>query len=220
MPGLDLVLILLHVSCAKSFQSCLTLCHPRDCSPPGSPIHGIFHARILELLYPSSGDLLQGIFQTQRLKQHLLQLLHWEVGSLPLEPPGKSLIGGVSLENWLLQWGSKILFLAKFEMRNKPHTCSLSWYPILSMVLLPLPSVSDLRGVRCWDFSEDHIKNKIFRFISQCILSQFTEENKKIKTRSQLFIQAAIYGKFLTLEGRVSQHDLFLYVWFGVWDMV
>ena len=57
MPGLDLVLILLHVSCAKSFQSCLTLCHPRDCSPPGSPVHGILHARILELLYPSSGDL-------------------------------------------------------------------------------------------------------------------------------------------------------------------
>ena len=29
-------------------QSCLTLCDPTDCSPPGSSIHGIFQARILE----------------------------------------------------------------------------------------------------------------------------------------------------------------------------
>ena len=29
-------------------QSCLTLCDPMDCSPPGSSIHGIFQARVLE----------------------------------------------------------------------------------------------------------------------------------------------------------------------------
>ena len=29
-------------------QSCLTLCDPLDCSPPGSSVHGIFQARILE----------------------------------------------------------------------------------------------------------------------------------------------------------------------------
>ena len=29
-------------------QSCLTLCNPMDCSPPGSSVHGIFQARILE----------------------------------------------------------------------------------------------------------------------------------------------------------------------------
>ena len=29
-------------------HSCLTLCHPMDCSPPGSSVHGIFQARILE----------------------------------------------------------------------------------------------------------------------------------------------------------------------------
>ena len=31
----------------KSLQSCLTLCKPMDCSPPGSSIQGILHARIL-----------------------------------------------------------------------------------------------------------------------------------------------------------------------------
>ena len=29
-------------------QSCLTLCHPMDCSLPGSSVHGILQARILE----------------------------------------------------------------------------------------------------------------------------------------------------------------------------
>ena len=29
-------------------QSCVTLSNPMDCSPPGSSIHGIFQARVLE----------------------------------------------------------------------------------------------------------------------------------------------------------------------------
>ena len=53
-------------------QSCLTLCDPMDCSLPGSSIHGIFQARVLEwgaiafsvanmrvtqITFQSSGDL-------------------------------------------------------------------------------------------------------------------------------------------------------------------
>ena len=33
---------------AKSFHSCPTLCDPIDGSPPGSSVHGIFQARVLE----------------------------------------------------------------------------------------------------------------------------------------------------------------------------
>ena len=33
---------------AKSLQSCLTLSDPMDCSPPGSSVHGIFQARVVE----------------------------------------------------------------------------------------------------------------------------------------------------------------------------
>ena len=33
---------------AKSLQSCPTLCDPMDCSLPGSSIHGIFQARVME----------------------------------------------------------------------------------------------------------------------------------------------------------------------------
>ena len=35
-------------SAAKLLQSCPTLCDPTDCSLPGSSIHGIFQARVLE----------------------------------------------------------------------------------------------------------------------------------------------------------------------------
>ena len=39
----------------KSLQSCPTLCNPMDCSPPGSSVHGILQARILEwVVMPSS----------------------------------------------------------------------------------------------------------------------------------------------------------------------
>ena len=33
--------------CVLLTQSCWTLCDPTDCSPPGSPVHGILQARIL-----------------------------------------------------------------------------------------------------------------------------------------------------------------------------
>ena len=51
-------------------QSCLTLCDPMDCSPLGSPVHGILQARILEWVTISSSSL------TQESNPHLLCLLH------------------------------------------------------------------------------------------------------------------------------------------------
>ena len=40
----------------KLTQSCLTLCDPMDCSPPGSSIHGIFQASILKWVAISSSS--------------------------------------------------------------------------------------------------------------------------------------------------------------------
>ena len=48
--------------CTKSLQSCPTLCHPRDCSPPACSVHGILQARILEWLALFSS---RGSFQTR-----------------------------------------------------------------------------------------------------------------------------------------------------------
>ena len=56
------------------------LCHPMDGSLPGSSVHGILQARMLEwAAMPSSSDL-----PNPRSNLHLLCLLHWQAGSLPL----------------------------------------------------------------------------------------------------------------------------------------
>ena len=51
---------------AKSFQSCPTLCDPRDGSPPGSAIPGILQARTLEwvAISFSSSDLCNCFFKS------------------------------------------------------------------------------------------------------------------------------------------------------------
>ena len=70
--------------CAKSLQSCPTLCDPMDYSPPGISVRGILQARIMEwVAIPSS----RGSSQL-RDGTHVLCLLHWRANSLPLAPPG------------------------------------------------------------------------------------------------------------------------------------
>ena len=49
--------------------SCPTLCDPMDCSLPGSSVHGILQAKILEWIV-----LFQGIFPTQGSNLHLVHL--------------------------------------------------------------------------------------------------------------------------------------------------
>ena len=74
--------------CSKSLWSCLTLCDPKDYSPPGSTVHGILHSRILEwVAMPNSSW--AGMVPTQGSNPCLLCHLPWQVGSLPLAPPGK-----------------------------------------------------------------------------------------------------------------------------------
>src|SRR5574339_276802 len=62
-------------------QSCLTLSHPMDCSLPGSSVHGIFQARILEwvAIFSARGSPDPGIE---------LHLLHWQANSLSLSHRG------------------------------------------------------------------------------------------------------------------------------------
>ena len=70
---------------AKSLQ-CLTLCSPMDNSLPGSSVHGILRARILEwAAVPSS----RGSSWPRDRTCIWYIYLYWQVGSLPLVPPGK-----------------------------------------------------------------------------------------------------------------------------------
>ena len=63
-------------------QLCLTLYDPMDCNPPGSSVHGIFLARILEWAATSSpGDLPDPGIEPVSLAL--------QANSLPLEPSEK-----------------------------------------------------------------------------------------------------------------------------------
>ena len=69
------------------YVACPTLCDSMDYSLPGSSVHGILQANTGVSCYA----LFQGIFQTQGSNLHLFCLLHWQVGSLPLVPSGKTI---------------------------------------------------------------------------------------------------------------------------------
>ena len=86
----DLPRTLPYASCYSSFfppytllcpviQSCLTLCDPMDYSLPGSSVHEIILARILEWVAISSSRHLPG----PGIKYESLYLQHWQVDSLP-----------------------------------------------------------------------------------------------------------------------------------------
>ena len=61
----DLIYLLFCELCLVN-QSCPTLCNTMDCSPPGSSVHGILQARILErVAMPSSGGSSQPRDRTQ-----------------------------------------------------------------------------------------------------------------------------------------------------------
>ena len=54
----------------QALSCVLTLCDPMDCSPPGSSVHGILQARILEWLpLPSPGDLPDPEIETVSLSE-------------------------------------------------------------------------------------------------------------------------------------------------------
>ena len=70
---------------APSLQSCPYLFNPTDCSPPGSSVHGVLQAKILEwvtILFSRGSS-------QPRDRIHFSCLLNWQAHFLPLMPPGK-----------------------------------------------------------------------------------------------------------------------------------
>ena len=71
------------VGCCSVAQSCLALCKPMGCSPPGSSVRGISQARILQWLRNSScfsntkGFLKETQASTQYWHPYISALLFW-----------------------------------------------------------------------------------------------------------------------------------------------
>ena len=75
-----------------------------DCSLPGSSVHGISQARILERVTISSS---RGL-PTQGSDPRLFYLLHWQAGSLPLSHLGSPNDGWVKVPGILQNLGIAI----------------------------------------------------------------------------------------------------------------
>ena len=95
---------------AKSLQSCLTLCNPRDGSPPGSPVPGILQARTLEWVAISFSNAGKWKVKVKLLSRVQLLVTPWTTAYQP--PPSMGLSrpeywSGVplpSLVEWLMSF--------------------------------------------------------------------------------------------------------------------
>ena len=107
--------------CLKSLQSCLTLCYPMDCSPPGSSVHGILPARILEwVAMPSSRGSSQPRDPTR------ISCSSCIAGEFfTAEPPGKSYFGYSTFQILLVRGVFRCL--SDRMLKTLPHL-SVSWY--------------------------------------------------------------------------------------------
>ena len=87
--------------------SCLSLCNPKDCSPPGSSVHGILQARMLgRVAISSSRYSSQSDDQTHVSSSSWI----WQADSLPLSQQGRRFFGHLmrrvdSLEKTLMLGG-------------------------------------------------------------------------------------------------------------------
>ena len=95
--------------CAKSLGR-VWLCNPMDCSPPGSPVHGILQARIRELVaLPSSRGSSRSRDGTQVS----------QADSLPSKPPGKPLVWGYNYRKTSVSEWCKCCEEAKLGERGR-----------------------------------------------------------------------------------------------------
>ena len=75
---------------AKLLLTSLTLCNPMDYSPPRYSVQGIVQARTVEWVAVSSSRG-SSLPRDRTLLSYIF--LHWQAGSLPLMPPGKTRYG-------------------------------------------------------------------------------------------------------------------------------
>ena len=88
--------------CVLVIQSCLTLCNPMDCSLPGSSVHGILQARILEWVAISFSNLIQCPQQNNSPAAKSLQLCPTLCDPIDGSRPGSPVPG--ILQARTLEW--------------------------------------------------------------------------------------------------------------------
>ena len=123
----DMCLKYYYLSDGLVTQSFLILCNPMDCSLPGSSVHGISQARILEWV---AIPFIQGIFLTQgsnpgllHCREILYQLSHQ--GRAKSEAMQEGPIGAYSvalraMERFWKLWKQVMSWLERSEIKRRP----------------------------------------------------------------------------------------------------
>ena len=117
-------------------ESCLTLSDPMDCSPAGSPVHGIFQVRVLEwgaIAFSNDKGLISKIYkQFIQLIVHMLIQLHWYIYTMEYN----SAIKSNAFESVLMRWlNLEPMIQSEMSQKEKdkyhilPHIWNLeNWY--------------------------------------------------------------------------------------------
>ena len=84
-------------ACVLSLQSCPTLCYRTDCSPPDFSVRGILQATILEWVAMAFS---RGSSRPRDQTGVSFIYMHWQAGSLPLVPAGRSNPAAFPLVHW------------------------------------------------------------------------------------------------------------------------
>ena len=127
-------------------QSCLTLCDPRDCSLPGSSVHGILQARILEWVAISfsrgsswTSDRTQVSFIAGRF------FTIWAMECFTLIEEINTICEGVHL---CFRFYPILVFFLVKEMET--HSSTLAWRILWTEELSRLQSMGSLRVGHYW----------------------------------------------------------------------
>ena len=128
-----------HCSCLVA-ESCLTLCNPMDCSLPGSSVHGISQARILEWVAISFS-------RGSSWSRGQTHFSCWAGRFFADEPLGKSLN---TVEHLILFLGTSTLIISKLIVLVPLFKLDFreTWYPCLVGKFKGMRAGTDIKGYK------------------------------------------------------------------------
>ena len=171
---------------AKSLQSCLTLCDPRDGSPTGSAIPGILQARTLEWVAISFSNAWK--WKVNEVAQSYLTLSN----PMDCSPPGSSIHG--IFQTRVLEWGA-ISFSAWSSRKSQNN---LERRARLSTTKSKPSAIVQHASCFCYKLP----------LIREVILWRVTCEKWKIYRNSQSFFTCPPGWPTKSTDLRISQLDL------------
>ena len=126
-PTQKVTLTEFHNSISRAYP---TLCDPMDCSLPGSSVHGIFQARLLEwVAMPSSRGSSRArdsthVFCVSCIAGGFVTL--WDIGGVPILPRKQTQIRSLSETGMFLLWKWKTVVWFSLQLPSPERWCRIS----------------------------------------------------------------------------------------------